>query len=246
MRPTFWTVFMLACACASAQTAPTPAADASPPPPPEPSRLQRANEVLDRALQSTALDQRTEALLALGISRRPDAKEKLSRALEDEKGEVRFAAAQGLYHLADPTVSPLLIRVWKSEKGWAVKKEIAYAAGACGTRALIPQLRHALKDVHREFQVAAALALKALGDPGAEARLARMKNPPSRGVLKEGADRWSRKVLAGENEGSRTLAARTLAEHGTREDLDLLEPLLKSEVATEQLWAAAAIIRFNK
>jgi HEAT repeat protein len=266
VRPVSWTAVLLACSCASAQPAPstdsswsaepsgptaaTPTGPSAASPVTSraaaPDRLRRANDFLDRALESTALDLRAEALVALAISRRPDARTKLADALEDEKGEVRFAAAQGFAHLADPTAPPLLAKAWKREKGWAVKKEIAYAAGACGARELIPDLRTALKDGHRELQVAAALALKSLGDPGAETRLARLGNPPPRGLLKEGADRWSRKVLEGKREGARSLAARTLAEHGTREDLPLLEPLLGSEVATERLWSAAAIVRFDR
>jgi HEAT repeat protein len=231
-------------AAAPAASAPPPASPA-PPAPPGPSRAERATQVLDQGLASGDLAVRGEALAALGASRRPGALATLGEALEDDRGELRFAAAQGLAALADPAAAPLLRKAWKGERGWAVRKELARAAGACGARDLLPELRLATGDPRRELAVAAAQALAALGDPAAEAQLARLGAPPEPPPPPDGAARWSRRVLAGEREGSRALAARTLADLGEPDDAAVLEPLLASDAAPERLWAAAAILRIG-
>jgi len=225
------------------EPAPVPASGVPPAPAPPPGV--RASQVLDLGLASGDPAIRGEALVALGASRRPGALPALGKALDDDRGEQRFAAAQGLAALADPAGAPFLARAWRAEKGWAVKKELARAAASCGARELTPELRLAVNDGHRELAVAAARALQALGDPGAEAQLARLGAAPP-APQAEGAARWSRRVLAGEREGSRALAARTLADLGEPEDVPALEPLLDSEAAPERLWAAAAILRLAR
>jgi HEAT repeat protein len=246
-------LLILSCALhRPASPAAGPAAVVAPPqapapsPPPAPTLADRASRVLDQGLASGDLPVRGEALAALGASRRSGALPLLGKALDDDQGELRFAAAQGLAALGDPTASPLLLRAWKGEKGWAVKRELARAAAACGAKELLPELRLATSDGHPELAVAAAQALKALGDPAAEALLARLGAPAQAPSRPEGADRWSRRVLAGEREGSRALAARTLLDLGDAQDLPALEPLLASDAAPERLWAAAAILRLGR
>ena len=225
---------LLVAACASAQAAE---------PPPAAERVRRAQAVLDAELSALAFDERGEALAALGASGRFDALSRLAEALKAEKGETRFAAARGLAYLREPKAGPAIAKAFRDEKGWAVRKELAHAAGACSVAELAPDLKKALVDPNQELVIAAAWALKDLGDPAGAASLARFGNPERKGAPKEGADRWSRKVLAGQKEGDKVLAARTLAEMGTADDVKLLEPLLVAPDAGLRTWAAAAILK---
>jgi HEAT repeat protein len=245
-------LFFLLAACASTgkhapetTAAAAQPAEARPAPPAESPRLEKARAALDAALASPDLRVRGEALDALGISGRRDALARLSEALGSEHGEVRFAGAQGLAHLRDGRAAPAIVAAFREEKGWAVRAQLAWAAGACGARALAPDLRKALKDPHRDVAVAAAFALRDLGDRAGQAALGRLGNPERKGILKEGVDRWSRKVLGGQKEGDRALAAKTLAEIGTAEDLDLLEPYLTANESAVRIWAAAAVVRLD-
>jgi HEAT repeat protein len=245
-------LFLLLAACASTERrAPEPAAATAPQAgaraaeAARDSRLTKAGAVLDAALASPQLEVRGEALVALGVSGRPDALARLSDALGSEHGELRFAGAQGLSHLRDGRAAPAITAAFRKEQGWAVRAELARAAGACGARELVPDLEKTLKDPRRDVAVAAAFALRDLGDRAGSRALARFGNPERKGILKEGADRWSRRVLGGQREGDRALAAKTLAEIGAPEDLELLEPHLASAEGEVRVWAAAAIVRLE-
>jgi HEAT repeat protein len=208
-------------------------------------RLKKAERVLDFALATPDLTERGEALTALGVSRRTDALPKLSEALKSEQGEVRFGAARGLAGLRDPKAGAAITKAFREEKGYAVRKELALAAGACVVYELVPDLKKALVDENQEVVISAAFALRDLGDAGGAATLARFGNPEKKGATKDGADRWSRKVLNAAKEGDKALAAKTLAEMGTAADLPLLETLLAAPDMKQRLWAAAAIVRLS-
>ncbi len=208
--------------------------------------LERSTEILDAALASTPVTLRAEALSALGASGRPDALVKLTCALEAREGELRFAAARGLWFLHDARAAKAIEKALGSEKGWSVKVELARAAGACRDPTLAPALRAALVDPRPEVVTAAAFALQDLGDPSGPAALSVLGNPERKGSPKAGSDRWSRQVLAGEREGDPVLAAKTLAQIGTEGDVALLAQKLESGDQVLRLWAAAAIVRLEK
>jgi HEAT repeat protein len=231
-----------AAACASARPGPEvaaePAREARPP-----QAVERASAILDAALSAKEVAARGDALAALGASGRGDALGKLTEALQAPEGELRFGAAKGLALLRDARAAPAIGEALSTEKGWSVRAELARAAGACRSSALLPVLEKALADPRPEVALAAAFALKDLGDPSGAAALAARGSPERRGLAKEGSDRWSRKVLAGQREGDPVLAAKTLAQLGTAEDVDLLVPRLGSPDAALRLWAAAAVLR---
>ncbi len=210
---------------------------------PASSLASRANGVLDAALADPDPKVQAEALETLGISGRPDALKTLLREVDGGRGELRFASARGLALLGDPGAADALARAFKDEKGWAVKRELALAAGACHALSLVPELHKALDDKNGEVQVAAAWALKDLGDPSADAALKRLGNPERKAPFKPGSDKWSRKVLSGLKEGDRSLASRTLARFGDEADVKLLEPLLGAKEAPARIWAAAGLLR---
>jgi HEAT repeat protein len=201
--------------------------------------------VLDAALASRDPEEHGEALAALGASGRSDALARLSEAITAEDGKVRFAGARGLAYLRDHRGAMAIAAAYRKEKGWAVRKELARAAAACAARDLVPDLREALRDPHREVAVAAAFSLHDLGDKTGTEALARLGNPQRKDILGDGARSWSQKVLGGEKPGDRALAARTLARIGTAEDVGLLEPHLTATSSDERVWAAAAIIRLS-
>ena len=214
---------------------------------PTPALLKRANAMLDQALVSQDLPERGDGLAALGVSHRADALEKLTAALVEDQGKVRFAAAQGLRLLGDPKAAPAIVDAWRTEKGWAVKKEISLAAGACGARDLLGELRAAyLYEKEPDVRAAIAFALEDLGDVDAKVQLAGLGNPQRKGVAKPGTDSWSRHVLTGEKEGDVRLAVRTLAQIGGRQDLPLLEKALVGLDRSTRLWAAAGIVRLSR
>jgi HEAT repeat protein len=245
-------VFLLITACASTarRGAEEPAATApsvapSPPELARVARLEKAGAVLDAALAAPDPEVRGEALAALGASGRGDALARLSDALGAEHGKLRFGGARGLSYLRDRRAAQAIAVAFRKEQGWAVRAELARAAGACGARELVPDLEKALWDPRREVAVAAACALEDLGDRAGSTALVRFGSPERKGVPKEGVDRWSRKVLGGKREGDRALAARTLAEVGTSEDVELLEPFLAATETDLRIWAAAAIVKLG-
>jgi len=210
-----------------------------------PAATERARKVLEAALKTKDPAVRGEVLAAVGAARQADMLKKLIAGLKAEEGEVRFGAARGLASLgtSDSTAVKAIAKAWKGEKGWAVKKELAKAAATCGVKELVPKLQAALSDPNQELQLAAAFALKDLGDPMGDEALAKLGNPPRKDVPKEGTDRWSRKVLAGKKEGDRLLAVKTLVQNGVREDIAVLLPQLDSADPLLSTWSAAAILR---
>lgn len=214
--------------------------------PKQPSALERAQAILDAALSSKDVAERGEALAALGACGRKDALKLLGEALEEEQGEVRFAAARGLAYLKDPAAAPAIAKAFRKEKGFSVRAELARAAGSSGATELVPDLKKACKDSHPEVAAAAAFALVDLGNPSGAQILVKLGNPERKGVFKEGSDRWSRKVLSGQKEGDDVQAARTLAIYGTREDAALLEPHLSATKPALRIWAAAGIVRLAR
>ena len=250
-RPMTRVLGLLACAVAGCASAPKGAGEKPPSTQERPGRrlelaLEQATAILDAALSSTQAAQRGEALSALGASGRPDALARLTGALEAKEGELRFAAARGLWFLRDARAAKPIEKALGSEKGWSVMAELARAAGACGDPSLAPSLRAALLDPHPEVVRAAAFALQDLGDPSGPAALSVLGNPERKGSPKAGSDRWSRQVLAGQREGDPVLAAKTLAQLGTPEDVALLAQKLQAEDGVLRLWAAAAIARLER
>jgi HEAT repeat protein len=200
-------------------------------------------KILQESLNSQDLEIHAEALVALGVSALPDSQQKLCKALEAEEGVIRHAAAQGLFYLRSTQVSETLVRAFQKEKGWAIKKELAKTAVVSNAKELIPELKKALADRNKELQVAVAFALHDLGDPSGAKALQNLGSPKRKEVLREGVDRWSRKVLTGKKEGDYELAAKTLARVGKKEDLIILKPYLADLNPTVKLWAAAAILK---
>ncbi len=207
----------------------------------------RAEKILQESLSSADSEMRGEALTAIGVARTADAEKVLGAALAELDGDIRFAAARGLRHLAAPSSADAIVAAWKKEKGWSVKKELALAAGASKAQALVPELQSVLEtDSRQELKIAAAWGLHDLGDARGAQALKQLGNPPRPGAQKEGTDRWSRKVLNGEREGDRVLAARVLAEAATSEDLPLFVRLMEDPQPTVRILAAAGALRLPR
>jgi HEAT repeat protein len=205
----------------------------------------KAQQILDTALADKAPDAYQEALTALGLSRTPKAKDVLLKAIKEPDGKQRFAAARGLYYLADPSTAEAVQDAFRKEDGWAVKKELAMAAVETGAKDLLPELRTATLDPHKELAAAAAWALTDFKDPAGEPALVRLGRPARKNAFKEGSDRWARKVLTGKTEGDAKLAAVTLAQYGKPEDAAVLEKALTSMDPSTRLWAAAGVLRWT-
>ncbi len=201
--------------------------------------------MLDASLASTDEEEAAEALVALGLAGRADARKKLEAALTSPDGRLRFSAARGLRHLGDAGVEEVLADAWKKERGWAVQKELAIAAGAVGAKALVPLLTLALAHPNEQLVHAAAWALEALGDPAGTAKLEALGRPEPTWAHKPGTDKWARRVLSGEREGDRALAARILAERGTPEDVPLAARSLEDPAPGVGLYAAALVLRWR-
>jgi HEAT repeat protein len=207
-------------------------------------RVKKAGAVLDAGLASKDADEHGEALVALGASGRSDALGKLTEALKAEKGELRFSAARGLRYLRDRSAGHAIAVAFRAETGWRVREELASAAGACQTSELVPELKVALKDPNARVSLAAMFALHELGDP-AGAALDKVEGAEREGVPKAGTDKWSRKVLSGQKDGDKALAAKTLTLIGTGEDVALLEPQLSAAQSTLRIWAAAGVLKLG-
>jgi HEAT repeat protein len=222
-----------------------PALQGAAPTPLPPATVQRALAHLEEGLASSEGPLRAEAHHALGLSRMPSAGQRLVGALKDKDGQIRFFAARGLAELGDPQSGPAIVEAWQGERGWAVKKELALAAGSARAHALVPDLREQLQAPQAELRLAAAWALSDLGDATGSRALAELGHPPRPGAQPAGAERWSRRVLRGEREGDRRLAVRVLSKLATADDQAVLEALLQDSDGLVRTFAAAGLLRLS-
>ena len=95
----------------------------------------------------------------------PGARQILLNALRAQSPEVRAAAAQGLWHLRDPTTVASLIEVLLNDSSYEVKSSVTSTLGWIKSPEAVPALMFYFEKGDKRAKVDAMWALGAIGDP---------------------------------------------------------------------------------
>ena len=144
--------------------------------------LQRRIEIQKQRLSSGEAEERRDALMKLGLMRRPEASRAAAASLNDADASVRVAAAHAVVSASSPdavaALTPLL-----QDKLEFVRREVAYALGETGSREAIAPLTNLLStDKEMSVRAAAAVALGKIKDEAAAVALAKAidDHPPKK------------------------------------------------------------------
>jgi HEAT repeat protein len=126
-------------------------------------------EALGARLSSANVEERREAVMQLGLMKRPDASRIAAVALGDPAPGVRAMAAQAVLALPADQAAALLLPLLRNKKEKEfVRREVAYALGQTRSRAAVQGLIAALEtDKEASVRAAAAIALGQIGDSSA-------------------------------------------------------------------------------
>ena len=134
--------------------------------------IQQRIRVQQQRLSSSNIEDRRDALMKLGAMNHPEAARAAMSALNDSEPLVRVAAAHAMAALPASDASPALIPLL-SDKLEFVRREVASALGATGSRAAVQPLIQSLEtDKETSVRSAAALALGKIQDEAAVVPLA--------------------------------------------------------------------------
>ena len=111
---------------------------------------------------------RISALDVLGRIRSLDARDLMTRCLDDPDADLRARAAHGLGLVGDPQAAGPLLRALQ-DREWPVRAMAAKALGRLGDAAAIPALCDALRDRQWWVRANAGEALRRLGPAGLDA-----------------------------------------------------------------------------
>jgi HEAT repeat protein len=156
--------------------------------------------------------------------RREEVCEALRNALDDGRGEVRYAAALSLRHLGDREAVPRLIDMLWDQDGFA-RQAAAMALGRLGDPQAVEPLITALRDGPPDLRFQAIPSLTELQDRRAVAPIT--------------------EALADHDVEVRANAAAALGDLDAREAADGLVPLLQDPVETIRFEAAYALSRLD-
>jgi HEAT repeat protein len=193
---------------------------------------------------------RQEAAMALGQMKAMSAIPDLKQALEDDHGEVAFAAAKALTDLGDPAGADMLIAVLAGDRS-ASPGMMTNAIREAQRRVKHPQglLLMGAEDAAGTMFGPAGMAMTAITEAahmkskGAPARaaaaayLAKNAGPNSLALLE-----WA---LADDSRMVRIEAAKGVGLRGNADSISKLEPLLKDDHNAVRCMAAAAIVRLR-
>ena len=142
--------------------------------------LQRQIDVQKQRLSSADAEERRDALMKLGLMKRPEASRAAGAALNDAEPAVRVAAAHALASAPSPDTTDLLLPLL-GDKLEFVRREVAYALGETGNRAAVAPLSNLLgADKEMSVRAATAVALGRIKDESAVIALAKAidERPP--------------------------------------------------------------------
>ncbi len=230
----------LACVCAATNifAAQNQNPNAAPPQQLNLTSLERQIERERARLVSPDVETRRDAVLILGAMMRPESARVVVTALNDSEPKVRAAATRAILALpADESVSllsPLILR----DRDEFVRQEAAYAAGATGSRKIVPDLISALEnDKGAGVRGAAAVSLGLLNDNQAVPALSAALN---RRVRAGGVLNRLRRRQVDENDFVRRSAARSLGQIGDQAAVSALITALANEEAGDDVRREAA------
>lgn len=136
--------------------------------------LQREVNIQKERLTATDPEVRRDALMRLGLMKRPEASQAAARALNDPEASVRVAAAHALVAAPAPDAVSALVPLLQDKLEF-VRREVAYALGGIKSHAAVAPLVSLLTtDKEMSVRAAAAVALGRIKDESAVIPLAKV------------------------------------------------------------------------
>lgn len=207
---------------------------------PQPSQLtpfQLAVEKERELLSSSEMEKRRDAVVHLGLMKRPESSRVAASALHDPSPMVRATAAHAVLALPSDEAAALLLPLLQDREEF-VRQETAYALGETRSRRAVPALVTILeRDKKDSVRGAAAVALGMIGDEAAVIPLAQLL---SRRVSGSGVISRIRRSKKDENEFVRRAAAHSLGEIRSRAAVPALADVLTDERAPDDVRREAA------
>jgi HEAT repeat protein len=172
----------------------------------------------------------------------------LKKALDDESGEVNFAAARSLWQMGDPSGREILWAVMAGEQKTGpgmIQGEIRDAKRKLHSPAALAKIGiDEASGFLGPFSMGVGFVEELVKDKGATARALSAK------LLGSDSDPQTRRELEqsleDKNSGVRAAAARALSQRGGKEELAKIQPLLADGNESVRTVAAAAIIRLSQ
>ena len=193
--------------------------------------IQREIERQRQRLNSGDAEDRRDALMRLGILKRPDASRVAAAGLGDLAPIVRVTAAHAILSLPPAEATALLIPLLQDKLEF-VRREAAYALGRTRSRTAVSPLANLLtsdKDVG--VRGAAAVALGEIGDESAV---------PSLTQVLTGLVGKKKKAKTAENEFVMRAAARSLGQIRSRSGVEVLIATLANDTNENDVRREAA------
>lgn len=188
-------------------------------------------------LASSEKEERRDAVVHLGLMKRPESSRVAASALHDDSPIVRATAAHSVLSLPSDEAASLLLPLLQDREEF-VRQETAYALGETRSRTAVSALVTLLeRDKKDSVRGAAAVALGMIGDEAAVIPLTQLlaRRVPASGLV--GRVRRSKKD---ENEFVRRAAAHALGEIGSRAAVPALTAILSDEHAPDDVRREAA------
>lgn len=205
-------------------------------------------DLLEAGLTDKDATVRQTAAVVMGEIRAKQGIPMLKKALEDESGEVSFAAARSLWEMGDQSGRGIFWAVLAGDQKTGpgmIQGEIRDAKRKLHSPAALAKIGiNEAAGFLGPFSMGVGFVEELMKDKGATARALSAKllgsdsDPETRRELEQS--------LEDKNSGVRAAAARALSQRGGKEELAKIQPLLADSNDGVRTVAAAAIIRLNR
>ncbi|MBA2733188.1 MAG: HEAT repeat domain-containing protein [Acidobacteria bacterium] len=200
-----------------------------------PQQLEIAKQQL--RLNSSATEERRDAVMRLGWMKRPESSRVAATALRDSSAIVRATATRAVLWLGQAEAAALLLPLLQDRDEF-VRQETAYALGETHSRTAVSSLIRVLgKEKKDGVRGAAVVALGQIGDEMAVIPLAELLG---RRVAASGIINRVRRSKRDENEFVRRAAARSLGQIRSRAAVPALSAIVIDERAPDDVRREAA------
>lgn len=181
-------------------------------------------------LSSSEVEERRDALMKLGLMKRPEASRAAVSALQDPEAIIRVTAAHAITSLPSDEAATLLIPLLKDKLEF-VRREVAYALGETHSRTAVAPLSELLvSDKEPSVRAAAAVALGQIRDDSAVTPLVQvLSGTPGK-----------KQAKSRENDFVLRAATQALGEIRNRAAVNVLIATLTNDAESSDLRRAAA------
>jgi HEAT repeat protein len=190
-----------------------------------------------RRLASSETEERRDAVLRLGLMKRPESSRVAATALRDSSAIVRATAARAVLSLSSDEAAAVLVPLLQDKDEFA-RQETAYALGETRSRMATPALvALLLKEKKDGVRGAIVVALGQIGDEAAVIPLTELlgRRVPASGILNR-----VRRSKKDENEFVRRAAAHSLGQIRSRAAVPGLAAVVMDERAPDDVRREAA------